>query len=62
VRKAPEPPAAEEVHFFSLVLSRAVCWPPPQSPPARTSVDPAKVTCPKCRRFLAGEATGQWSL
>jgi hypothetical protein len=25
-------------------------------------MDPVKVTCPQCRRFLSGEATGQWRL
>ena len=57
----PQPPLErdEVVHFFSIVMNGVVCKSPD---PARTTVDPQKVTCAGCRRFLLGEATDQWHL
>jgi hypothetical protein len=52
--------AATLVHFFNLLLSKPACQPLGEGEPPETSIDPAKVTCPKCLRYLRKEeATGE---
>ena len=50
------------VHFHNLLLGKPACLPvvDDASPPPVTSVDPAKVTCPRCHHYLRHEqATGE---
>lgn len=51
------------VHFHNLLLGKPACLPLGGSEPPEASVDPAKVTCPNCLRYLRQEeATGERSL
>jgi len=48
------------VHFFNLFLGKPACQPSGEAEPPEASIDPAKVTCPKCLRYLQNEeATGE---
>jgi hypothetical protein len=40
------------VHFLNIIVGRSVCVPRPEGESPLAVVDPARVTCPWCRRYL----------
>jgi hypothetical protein len=46
------------VHFLNIVTGNPACFALPDSEPLVAYVDPKRVSCPECLRYLRGEFRG----